>query len=213
MKTKTPLSVIIFTGFSGLFLLAGWNLSLDTLELYRHPGILLSCDFNSKISCSEVAKTWQANLINWFGIQAPNAFFVIGAGAVLLTIGVSLIAKVKFPKWFIVATYLGTAVGLVFAYWLLYQSMFVIEKLCPWCLVMMISMTFCFMSINRFIICFYIPQISADRNNFKWVLINQKTFRKVYQFCHNKLDLIIYAGWIIIIIVLILAVEHSALGF
>ncbi|MDR3152383.1 MAG: hypothetical protein LBT85_02865 [Bifidobacteriaceae bacterium] len=213
IKKIPPFSIIVFTSFSGIFLLAGWNLSLDTLEMYRQPGINLSCDFNAKVSCSEVAKTWQANLVNWFGIQAPNAFFVIGAGAVLLTIGVALISKVKFPKWFIIATYLGTAAGLVFAYWLLYQSMFVIEKLCPWCLIMMISMTFCFMSINRFIICHYIPKLKIEENEYSWPFIKEKTFNKINEFCDNKLDLIIYIGWIVIITTLILVVEHSAFGF
>jgi uncharacterized membrane protein len=39
--------------------------------------------------------------------------------------------------------------GVIFAYWLLYQSTFVIGALCPWCLLVTVSTTFVFTSMTQ----------------------------------------------------------------
>lgn len=38
---------------------------------------------------------------------------------------------------------------MIFAYWLLYQSTFVIGALCPWCLLVTVATTFVFVSMTH----------------------------------------------------------------
>ncbi|WP_416359319.1 vitamin K epoxide reductase family protein, partial [Enterobacter hormaechei] len=46
---------------------------------------MLSCDFNSVVSCSRVAQTWQAEIVKFGELSFPNAFFGIAAESVFVT--------------------------------------------------------------------------------------------------------------------------------
>jgi uncharacterized membrane protein len=121
--------------------LAAWFLAVDDRELLLHPDAILSCDLNSALSCSAVAKTWQATLLNFLGTPVPNAYIGLVAESVFVTVGVALVAGATFPKWFIRATLGGVLASTFFAYWLFYQEIFVIDALCPWCMVLLFAQT------------------------------------------------------------------------
>jgi uncharacterized membrane protein len=91
-----------------------------------------------------VGVTWQANLFGW-----PNAFLGLIAEPVVITIAVASLGKVKFPRWFMFSAQVVYTIGLVFAYWLFYQSMFHINALCPWCLLVTLSTTLVFTSLTH----------------------------------------------------------------
>ena len=131
--------------FSSLVsLTASFVLSVDALELARNPGADLACNINSVISCGTVGATWQANLLGF-----PNAYLGLIAEPVVITIAVASLAKVKFPRGFMLAAQIVYTIGLVFAYWLFYQSMFHINALCPWCLLVTLSTTLVFSSLTH----------------------------------------------------------------
>ena len=131
--------------FSSLIsLTASFVLSVDALELARNPGADLTCNINSVISCGTVGATWQANLLGF-----PNAYLGLIAEPVVITIAVASLAKVKFPRGFMLAAQIVYTIGLVFAYWLFYQSMFHINALCPWCLLVTLSTTLVFSSLTH----------------------------------------------------------------
>ena len=131
--------------FSSLIsLTASFVLSVDALELARNPGADLACNINSVISCGTVGATWQANLLGF-----PNAYLGLIAEPVVITIAVASLAKVKFPRGFMLAAQIVHTIGLVFAYWLFYQSMFHINALCPWCLLVTLSTTLVFSSLTH----------------------------------------------------------------
>ena len=131
--------------FSSLIsLTASFVLSVDALELARNPGADLACNINSVISCGTVGATWQANLLGF-----PNAYLGLIAEPVVITIAVASLAKVKFPRGFMLAAQIVYTIGLVFAYWLFYQSMFHINALCPWCLLVTLSTTLVFTSLTH----------------------------------------------------------------
>ena len=140
--------------FSSLIsLTASFVLSVDALELARNPGADLACNINSVISCGTVGATWQANLLGF-----PNAYLGLIAEPVVITIAVASLAKVKFPRGFMLAAQIVYTIGLVFAYWLFYQSMFHINALCPWCLTITVTTTLVFASMTR---------INLLENNFR----------------------------------------------
>ena len=120
--------------FSAVALVTSLILSAETLALARAPKKLLSCDFNSVVSCSRVAQTWQAEIVKFGELSFPNAFFGIAAESVFVTLAVIGMIRVRVPRWFAICTWLGGLCALVYAYWLFSQSMFVIHALCPWCI-------------------------------------------------------------------------------
>jgi len=131
--------------FSSLLsLIASFVLSVDAIELARNPEAALSCNINEVISCGKVGVTWQANL---FGF--PNAFLGLVAEPVVITIAVASLGRVKFPRWFMFSAQVVYTIGLGFAYWLFYQSMFNINALCPWCLLVTLSTTLVFTSLTH----------------------------------------------------------------
>ncbi|GIJ00409.1 putative membrane protein [Sediminihabitans luteus] len=123
-------------------LTAALVLSIDAVKLAADPGTALACDVNTVISCGKVGVSWQAEL---FGF--PNAFLGLMAEPVVITLAVAGLAGVRFPRWFMVAAQTIYLFGLVFAYWLLYASMFEIGALCPWCLTVTAATTLVFASM------------------------------------------------------------------
>jgi uncharacterized membrane protein len=127
-----------------LSLLASFVLSVDALKLAEDPSAALSCNINEVISCGTVAASWQAQL---FGF--PNAFLGLVAEPVVITIAVASLGGVTFPRWFMFSAQVVYTLGVVFAYWLFYQSMVHIGALCPWCLLVTLSTTLVFTSLTH----------------------------------------------------------------
>jgi uncharacterized membrane protein len=130
--------------FAILSLIASFVLSYDAIELARNPNAVLSCSINAVLDCTKVGTTWQANV---FGF--PNAFLGLISEPVVMTIAVASLSGVRFPRWFMFTANVCYLLGVIFAYWLLYQSTFVIGALCPWCLLVTVSTTFVFTSMTQ----------------------------------------------------------------
>ncbi len=177
--------------FSAIALLTSLILSAETLALARAPKKLLSCDFNSVVSCSRVSQAWQAEIVKFGELSFPNAFFGIAAESVFVTLAVIGMIRVRVPKWFAICTWLGGLCALAYAYWLFSQSMFVIHALCPWCIVLMFSTTVQFMSLTH-------ASVSSQKlliQRFNWI---EKYYRLRY-------DLLVDVLWIAALVTLILS--------
>jgi uncharacterized membrane protein len=127
-----------------LSLVASFVLSVEALRLAEDPTAVLSCDINSVVSCGTVAASWQAHV---FGF--PNAFLGLICEPVVITLCVASLGGVRFPRWFMVAAQVVYLLGLLFAYWLFYESMFHIHALCPWCLLVTLSTTGVFVTMTH----------------------------------------------------------------
>ena len=49
--------------------------------------------------------------------------------------GVLAVAKVPLPRWYWAGLAAGTLVGVAFIHWLIFQSLYRIDALCPYCMV------------------------------------------------------------------------------
>ena len=127
-----------------LSLIASFVLSVDALKLAEDPAASLACNINEVISCGTVGASWQAHL---FGF--PNAYLGMLAEPVVITIAVASLGGVRFPRWFMFSAQVVYTLGFLFAYWLLYQSMFVIGAMCPWCLLVTVSTTLVFATLTH----------------------------------------------------------------
>ncbi|WP_229734576.1 vitamin K epoxide reductase family protein [Cellulomonas carbonis] len=172
-------------------LVASFVLSVDALRLAENPGATLACDISATLSCGAVAQSWQAQL---FGF--PNAFLGLIAEPVVITIAVASLGGVRFPRWFMAAAQLVYTLGLIFAYWLFYQSMVEIGALCPWCLLVTLSTTLVFTSLTH-------VNVRDD---------NLYLRRRVQAFAHRAVerdvDLVVVWLWITGLVVLI-AVKYG----
>lgn len=126
-------------------LFASMVLSIDAWKIAAEPDIVLGCDLNSVISCVEVAKTWQAQLLGF-----PNAFLGLIWEGVVCTIGLAGLLGTQFSRSFMLIANLFYTVALFFALWLFSQSFFVIGALCPWCLLVTITTTITFFTITKY---------------------------------------------------------------
>ena len=179
---------------SVLSLIASFVLAVDAVKLAADPTTTLSCNVNAVISCGTVAGSWQAQL---FGF--PNAFLGIAAEPVVITIAIACLGGVRFPRWFMLAAQVVYSLGLILAYWLFHQSMFVIGALCPWCLLVTVSTTLVFASLTRVNI--------RDANLF----LPAPVQRRLVAALDVDLDLILVTIWLLTLTLAVVVRYGSAL--
>lgn len=119
--------MLVLAGVVGA--IATFILVMERLALYADPGHKTSCDISPFISCGSVMASWQAKL---FGF--PNQFIGIVAFTIVLLTASLLISKVSLPKWYWLALYVGTTLGMTMIVWLWFQSLYSIGALCLYCI-------------------------------------------------------------------------------
>lgn len=169
-----------------LSLTASFVLSVDAIILAADPQAALSCNINAVLSCGTVGASWQASL---FGF--PNAFLGLVAEPVVITIAVASLGGVRFPRWFMFAAQVVYTLGVVFAYWLFFQSYFVIGALCPWCLLVTLSTTLVFTSLTHVNI--------RDGNLY----LPERASRAARRFVAADLDALVIAVWLTAVVMMV----------
>jgi uncharacterized membrane protein len=127
LKQTLPF-ILLIGGIIGI--ICAGALTLDKIEILKHPNAALNCDLNPIVACGPVINQPQASA---FGF--PNPFIGLVGFAVTATIGGAMLAGATFKRWF----WLGLQAGLIFAVgfvtWLQFQTIFRIHALCPFCMV------------------------------------------------------------------------------
>jgi uncharacterized membrane protein len=123
---------ILIAGVAGL--IASATLTIEKIELLLNPFYVPSCNLNPIVSCGSVMTTPQASA---FGF--PNSLIGIAAFAVITVTGVLAVAKVPLPRWYWVGITLGTLAAAGFVHWLIFQSLYRIGALCPYCMVVWVA--------------------------------------------------------------------------
>jgi len=118
---------ILVAGVVGLA--AALTLTVEKIEILINPDYVPSCSINPVLSCGSVMITPQASA---FGF--PNPLIGIVAFSVVVVTGVLALAGVSLPRWYWVGLGTGTLLGVVFIHWLIFQSLYRIGALCPYCM-------------------------------------------------------------------------------
>ncbi len=119
---------ILIAGLIGL--LASSDLLVEKIEMLKNPTYVPSCSINPVLACGSVINTPQASI---FG--PPNPLFgVIGFTVVVVT-GVLAVSRVRLPRWYWAGLMAGVGLAVVFVHWLIYQTLYEIGALCPYCMV------------------------------------------------------------------------------
>jgi len=116
--------------FGAIGLAASAILTIEKLELAADPNYRPSCSINPVMACSPVMSSWQAGV---FGF--PNPLMGIAGFAVVVTMGVGVLAGARYAKWMWIGMQTGVVLALVFVHWLIYSSLYDIGKLCIYCMV------------------------------------------------------------------------------
>ena len=180
--------------FGVIGLIASFTLAVEEFHLIKNPDTVLSCTFNLVLNCATVMKTWQASV---FGF--PNMFIGLMGFPLVIVIALLGLSSVRFPRWFLIGSEIGIAFWTLFSYWLFFNSVYIIEVLCPWCLVITFTMTILLAAITHY---------NLQANTFSF---SKKLHKKVEQFIDKDFDKLIAAAWIVFLIALVFAKFGDAL--
>ncbi|MFJ9692096.1 vitamin K epoxide reductase family protein [Kitasatospora sp. NPDC101183] len=125
--------LLLIGGAVGLF--ASAVLTLDKLRLLKDPSYVPSCNINPIISCGSIMRSAQAEA---FGF--PNSLLGLVGFAVVIAIGAGLLSGATYRRWFWLGLQAGTVFGIGFVTWLMYQALYRINALCPYCMVVWTAM-------------------------------------------------------------------------
>jgi uncharacterized membrane protein len=169
-------------------LIASFTLSVDEIIILKNPDAILSCSVNSVLNCGTVMKTPQAAA---FGF--PNMLIGLMGFPIVVTIALLGLSRTQFPRWFLIGAQIGIVFWTLFAYWLFFNSVYVIQVLCPWCLVVTFSMTMLTSTITH---------LNLMNDTFK---LSNKIKKRIDQFLANDFDKLVTAVWIVFLIALVFA--------
>ncbi len=176
---------MLFFAIAGL--ISALVLSVEKLHLLENPNAVLSCSINLILNCATVMQTPQSSV---FGF--PNSYIGLMGYPIVMTVAIAGLSGVRFPRKFLLFAQVGYASGLIFAYWLFFQSVFVIQVLCPWCLVVTLATTIIFETLLRY---------NLRENNFGF---SKKLNNRVQAFLQKDYDKLIVAGWILLLTSIVL---------
>ncbi len=131
VRAAFPVLLLIF-GLTGL--LASGAIAVEKEHLLKNPSTELPCNINPVYSCSNVFLSPQSQT---FGVS--NEYVGIAVFAVLITLGVVLLAGAELKKWFWYAFMAGMLGFMGMVVWFFIQSVYVIGSLCIFCSIVWFS--------------------------------------------------------------------------
>jgi uncharacterized membrane protein len=186
-KAKSDRVIFGIMLLAGLIALAAsFVLTLEKFHLYEDPNAILSCSVNVVLNCGTVMQTWQSAV---FGF--PNMLIGLIAYSVVVTFALAGFVGIKFPRWWLIKANIGFLLGLIFAYWLFFQSLYDIQVLCPWCLIVTTMTTLIFSSLLHY---------NLKENTFK---LSKKVNTRVQGFLSGGYHQMIVLAWIALMVVLV----------
>jgi len=126
-------------------LAAAFILTIEKISLLKNPVTQLSCNLNPVVACGSVIQSKQAEA---FGFANPLIGLV--SFGVIITIGMGMLAGAKYKRWFWLGLEAGTVFGVLFSLWLFYQSVYVIQALCPYCMLVWAVVIAIFVNVTVF---------------------------------------------------------------
>ncbi|MBP2435696.1 vitamin K epoxide reductase family protein [Microbacterium amylolyticum] len=131
-KTHTRPTVLalwlVIAGAVGLW--AAFELTLEKLAVLADPDHMAACDFSVVIQCGANLSSEQGAV---FGF--PNPLIGLIGWMAPLVVGVAILSGARFAKWFWALFAGGMTFAFGFVIWLIWQSIFILGTLCPWCMV------------------------------------------------------------------------------
>ncbi|MDF4249390.1 vitamin K epoxide reductase family protein [Streptomyces sp. WMMB303] len=159
--------MLIVTAAAGL--LAAWVITLDKFELLEDKDFKPACSINPVVACGNIMQSDQASA---FG--APNPMIGLVAYGIVICVGVTLLTRAAFPRWYWLTFNAGCLFGVGFVTWLQYQSLYTIGNLCLWCCLAWVATIIMFWYVTAHNVrSGFLPAPAAVRgfaDEFPWVV-------------------------------------------
>jgi len=130
-RTERPVVLAVWLVLAGVI---GWYaafaLTIEKFDALVAPGTAASCDFSILVQCTENLDSWQGSV---FGF--PNPLLGLTGWVAPIVVGMALLAGARFARWFWWLFAAGITFAFGFVCWLIFQSIFDLGTLCPWCMV------------------------------------------------------------------------------
>lgn len=166
-QTETSRGLGIFLAIAGAIgLLSAAILIVEKINLLENPKDALSCDINPFVSCGNVINTDQASV---FGF--PNPLMGVAGFAIVVTLGVLIAAGVNLPSFVRVGLWLGSLFGIGLVTWLQFQSIYEIESLCPYCMVVWAVTIPIFVLVSAWVLRSLHPDSALTRFVNDWTIL------------------------------------------
>jgi uncharacterized membrane protein len=120
--------LLLIAGAVGLT--ASGELAIEKFRLLENPLYVPPCSLGEAVDCGSVMRSDQAEA---FGF--PNPFIGLAGFGGLLATGLLLIAGTQPARWFWLVLQAGMTFAVVFVHWLMFQALYRIDALCPFCMI------------------------------------------------------------------------------
>lgn len=121
-------------------------LTLDRIALLADPGYIPSCSISPLLSCGSVMTSPQSQVLGF-----PNPLIGMMTFPILATLGVAMLGGAVLPRWMWLGMQAGVTAGAMFVHWLIWQSLYVIGALCPYCMIVWVVtiITFLYVTLHN----------------------------------------------------------------
>lgn len=154
---------------------------MERIQIVQRPDTVLSCDINAKISCSGVLEAWQSSVLG-----PPNALIGAVMFAILASAALGGVLGNVLSRAYLLTVWGLAVFFLCFASWFMYETAFEIHLLCIWCAGIVTSVV---------VICAALTRL-AERAH---ALGDGTAGRALSTAVRSRLDLILWAGWWLVI--------------
>lgn len=161
---KSYLITVIILSTIALF--SALQLLMEKIELWKNPNYIPTCSWNPLFSCQGPMSSWQSSV---FIIPNP----VIGIVGFSLVILIAFTAFfVQHPKWYWATYTIGTFGAFLFITWLMTQSLYDIQALCIYCMIVWATVIPLFwLTLAEYLKTYHQNKWVTRFNQLKWLII------------------------------------------
>ena len=132
---------MLLTGLIGW--LASFQLTVDDWRLLKDPAYQPPCNISPIVSCGSVMSSRQGSLLGF-----PNMLLGLAAFAAVVALGIAVLTGACLSRRLWLALDAGALAGVVFVHWLIGQSLYQLNKICPYCAVVWVVTIALFWSLT-----------------------------------------------------------------
>lgn len=137
---------LVVAGLVGL--VASAVLLIERIRLAEDSEYVPTCSINPIISCGSIMESAQAALLGF-----PNPLIGVAAFPVVVAIGAALLAGGRLARWYWLGLQAGVTAAFALVGWLVFQSLYRIGALCPYCMVVWVVVipTFWYVTLRNLV--------------------------------------------------------------
>ncbi len=120
-------------------------LMIERIAVATDPDYVPTCSINPIVTCTSAMLSPQGEV---FGF--PNPLLGVAGFPVIIATGAAMIAGARMARWYWTGLWLGGLGAVAFMHWLIVESLFSIEALCPYCMVVWVATTPLFAVVSAY---------------------------------------------------------------